>query len=500
MKYMGVSVLRLEGISKSFGKNQVLDNVNFSVGVGEVHALAGENGAGKSTLMNIISGLYRKDSGKMWLNGEEAEFQSPRESCIAGIGFVHQEMALCPDLSVAENVYMWNIPSKQGKINFKKLYKDTDMLLKMFDVEFTPKSNVGALNMAQQQVVEIMRALSMDAKLIILDEPTSSLTENETENLFSFIDMLKKKGISFIYISHRLPEIFSICDMVTVLRDGKMIDTLNVKEITAKDIVERMVGRTIENYYPEKSNDAGVEILEVRNISGQMFKDVSFTLKKGEILGFSGLVGAGRSEVMQAVCGLGHYTEGEVYIKGEKLNPKSRYYKLANKGIFYLTEDRKKNGLFLELSTRKNISVTVLDKIFKNGLLNSSKEKEISEEFIKLMNIKVSSDSNLAGSMSGGNQQKVMIAKWIAANPVVLILDEPTRGVDVGAKSEIHHKLRELCNLGIGIIVISSEMPEIIGICDRVIVMHEGTVTGCVSGGDITEVNLGMMASNLSKE
>lgn len=494
-------VLSVRNISKRFATAKVLDGVSLDVRAGEVHALVGENGAGKSTLMNIVSGVHQKDEGEIYLNGQEVKFTSPRQACLAGIGFVHQEMSLCMHMSVAENVYMWNIPQKNGLVEFKKLYNDVDQLLQKFGANFSAKTKVGDLTIAQQQVVEIARALSMNAKLIIFDEPTSSLTEEETENLFRFISILKKNGVGIIYISHRMPEIFRICDRATILRDGRYVDTVNVKDVTADEIVLKMVGRSLGDYYPPKSSKAaGKELLSVKDVTGTQFKNISFTLHQYEILGFSGLVGSGRSEVMRAICGFDRYESGEVRLLGETLHARTSSNEIIRRGMVYLTEDRKKNGLFLNMTTRRNISVTILRALSHYGMMDDKEEKKISDQMIKEMDVRVSSDQNLAGSMSGGNQQKVMIAKWLASHPQIIIMDEPTRGIDVGSKSEIHHKLRQLCENGIGVIVISSELPEIIGVCDRVVVMHEGQVVGEASGDEINEENLMLMAANQRKE
>lgn len=495
---MSEYVLQVEDLTKSFSTVTVLNNVKFDVKKGEVHALVGENGAGKSTLMNVVSGVHPRDSGLIFLDGKEVSFSSPKEACIAGVGFVHQEMALCPHMSVAENVFMWNIPVRKcGLIDYKQLNQKTDELLERFGTNFSAKTRTGDLSVAQQQVVEIVRAISMNAKLIIFDEPTSSLTEMESENLFRFIKILRQSNVGIVYISHRMPEIFNICDRATILRDGKYIETVNIQEVTPDYIVSRMVGRNMEDYYPSKAEKpTGEVILRAEGLSGDGFNDVSFTLKKNEILGFSGLIGSGRTEVMLAMCGFVPYYQGEVWFYNKKLNSKMKSNEIIKEGLFYITEDRKKNGLFLNMSTRRNISVTVLDLFEKMGFLDNRKEAQISKKMIQEMDIRVASDLTIAKNMSGGNQQKTMIAKWLTANPKILIMDEPTRGIDVGSKSEIHHKLRKLCNEGIGVIVISSELPEVIGLCDRVIVMHEGRVTGEAVGLEINEEHLMMLAAN----
>lgn len=490
-------LLEVINISKTFGLNKVLDDVNITVDAGEVHALVGENGAGKSTLMNIISGVIPRDSGKVIFEGKEVYFNSPRDAIKAGIAFLHQELALCPHLSVAENMSMWNMPRDIfGFIQANKLELKTKEALSLFRAEFDVRERISHLSVAQQQVVEIAKAISMDARLLVLDEPTSSLTTRESEYLFEIIGQLRKQGIGIVYISHRMSEIFDLCDRVTVLRDGKKIMSENIKDVSPTEVVTSMVGRQISTFYPPKATTTdGEEILRVEGFTSSLFRNISFNLKKGEILGFSGLVGAGRSEVMRALCGLDRYDAGKVWYLDQMIKNKS-YKDAIKKGICYLTEDRKKNGLFLKMSILLNISSVIVDSISRYSLIQKNREKQLVKEQIKTMGIKTSSEELKVKRLSGGNQQKVMISKWLVAKPSILIMDEPTRGIDVGAKSEIHYMLRKLAESGIGVIIISSEMPEIIGLCDRVVVMHEGSVTGVVSGNDINETNLIMLASN----
>lgn len=492
-------LLDVIGISKTFAANKVLDEVCFSVEPGEVHALVGENGAGKSTLMNIISGVIPRDSGTVIFESKEVDFVTPRDAMKAGIGFLHQELALCPHLSVAENMFMWNMPQNAfGAIQTKELYRKTEEALGQFHIDFKVWERVSRLSVAQQQVVEIAKAMSMEAHLLVLDEPTSSLTARESEYMFELVDRLRKQGIGIVYISHRMSEIFNLCDRVTVLRDGKTIMTKKIKEVTPTEVVTSMVGRQISAFYPPKSSKIyDDELVRVEKLTASRFKNISFSLKKGEILGFSGLVGAGRSEVMRALCGLDSYESGDLWYRNKKVVNKS-YKESIKRGICYLTEDRKKNGLFLKLSVTMNISSVIIDLLTSWSIIQRDKEKTLAKEQIKTMGIKATNDDLKVRRLSGGNQQKVMISKWLAAKPSVLIMDEPTRGIDVGAKSEIHFMLRRLCESGIGVIIISSEMPEVIGLCDRIIVMHEGGITGVVSGDDINEKNLIMLASNQS--
>ncbi len=489
-------ILKVENITKTFPGTRALSSVGMEVGKGEVHALVGENGAGKSTLMNIISGVLMPDQGSIDFMGKPVKFSSPKEAQDAGIGFVHQELALCPHISVAENIFMGRCETGVlGIIKRRKLYSDTEKQLEMFRSEIRPDVKAGSLNVAQQQIVEIAKSLSLNCRLLILDEPTSSLSESETAILFDIIRDLKKKGISVLYISHRIAEIFEVCDRVTVLRDGHYINTFSVAETTPTKVVESMVGREISNLYPDKSAEAGDTLLEVKGLSQPgVFSDISFKLKKGEILGFSGLIGSGRTEVARAVCGIDDYKSGEIWVNGFRTHFKD-YSQAISSGLCYLTEDRKQQGLFLNLSVKNNINAAMVDRLKGRLIIDRKKETGNADDQVKELNIKVSSIAQRIDSLSGGNQQKTMIAKWLSIKPRIIFMDEPTRGIDVGAKAEIHNILRELSNMGIGVIIISSELPEIIGMCDRVMVMHDGEIKGEVKGEEITEKKIIMLAS-----
>lgn len=495
---MAQCILKIEELTKRFPGTLALDKARLEVCAGECVGLVGENGAGKSTMMNVLSGSLQPDGGKITFMGREVQYKNPRESMLAGIGFVHQELALCQHLSAAENLFMGRVEHFAGNmIDWKDFYKKADEMLARFKADFSSTRKVSTLSVAQQQIIEITKALSMDAKIIILDEPTSSLTEKETEVLFEIIDGLKRDGIGVIYISHRMAEIFRVCDKVTIMRDGNYIKSLNVAETNEQEIIASMVGREISHLYPPKNNaPLGEEVLRVENLTGAGFKDVSFSIRKGEIVGFSGLVGAGRSEVARAICGIDKYSAGDIYVFGEKVVPKN-YKSMIDRHVCYLTEDRKKNGLFLKMSVEKNICVSVLDKISKNGLLVSSNEDEVTEKQVKDLRVKVANVKQKISSLSGGNQQKAMVGKWLAIGPKILFMDEPTRGIDVGAKSEIHSLLRKLSDEGVNIIIISSELPEVMGLSDRVIVMHEGEKTAEFTGEDITEENIMMAASGI---
>jgi ribose transport system ATP-binding protein len=490
-------VLEALGITKRFPGTIALSNVDIRVKEGEVHALVGENGAGKSTLMNIISGVLQPDEGEIFMQGDKMVFSNPREAQKAGIGFVHQELALCQHISVAENIYMGRVPEKGlSLIDFDKLYADTDHYLKMFKCKISPDAKTGDLNVAEQQVLEIAKALSLNCKLLILDEPTSSLTDSETETLFEIIRDLKKKGVSVLYISHRMSEIFTICDAVTVLRDGSYIKTVTIENTNPHEIVCSMVGREVNNLYPEKRSSGSEKILEVKNFCKKgVFEDISFSVEKGEILGFSGLIGAGRTEIMKAVCGIDKEDSGELIYKGSSLQIKN-YGQAIEHGICYLTEDRKKDGLFLNMSIQDNVTAAVIEDLASQGIISNTKEVSLAEHYVKNLNVKAGDVNRSVKTLSGGNQQKVVIAKWLSAKPQVLIMDEPTRGIDVGAKYEIHSMLRELANNGMAIIIISSELPEIIGMCDRVVVMHEGKITGVLKEQELDEKTIMLLASN----
>ena len=472
-----------------------LDNVHIEVKKGEALALVGENGAGKSTLMNVISGVHKEDQGSIYFEGKKVSVNSPREAQELGIGFVHQELSLCNHVSVAENIFMSE--KKSGPVlNRNEINKKADVLLGMFNANFKGSDLVGNLNVAQQQVVEITKALSTNAKLIIFDEPTASLTENEIVELFKIIKELKKNGIAILYISHRLAEIFKICENVTVLKDGKYVNTFKTKSITADNIVSAMVGRDIENLYPYKATDIGDTIFEVRNMSSEKrYQNCSFELKKGEILTFYGLVGSGRTELMRGICGIDKRVSGEIILDGSEIK-NSTYIDSIKNGMVYITENRKDEGLFLSMSIQRNVSVVVLKEILSGIFLNANDERKLARKYIKKLNVKVSDVEYSINSLSGGNQQKIMIGKWLASEPRLIIMDEPTRGIDVGAKFEIHRLIRGLAETGIGVIVITSDLPEAIGLSDRIIVMKEGGIAGEISPEDMTEENIISWASH----
>jgi len=496
----GEVLLSVKNIVKQFPGTLALNDVSLSVRKGEAHALVGENGAGKSTLMNIVGGVYPANSGVVEFNGAKVDFQNPKDAQDAGIGFVHQELNLCQHLSVAENIYMGSMPKSTGNmIDWKHLNADAREQLKRLNADFDSTAIVSTLTVAQRQIVEIVKALAINVKLLILDEPTSSLTEQETQLLFKIIKEIKGQGISILYISHRLEEIFEVCDSLTVLRDGALVKSVQIGEVNTEQIIQMMVGREIKDMYPPKSQETGSVFMEVKDFAREgVFNDVSFTVKKGEILGFYGLVGAGRSEVMRSVCGIDPHQGGEIYLEGKKLEIKE-YSDMINMGVGYITEDRKAQGLFLHRSVAQNVSAATLDKIKKGLFVQSAAEQELADKYVKMLAVKCSSLNENVNDLSGGNQQKLMIGKWLAISPKLLILDEPTRGIDVGAKSEIHKLLRQLCNDGVCVVIISSELPEILGLSDRVVIMHEGIVCGEVAGDEISEEKIIVFASGQVK-
>lgn len=475
---MGREILRMENISKSFPGVKALDDVRFNAYEGEVMALLGENGAGKSTLMKILSGVYTKDTGKILLNGKELEVLNPRDAFDKGIAIIHQELNLVPNLTVYENIFLGREETTTYK-TLKKDYmiKEAKKLLDRLKVDIDPTLKINEISLAKQQMVEIAKALSLNASVIIMDEPTDTLTDKEVEILFDVIRELKAEKKAIVYISHRLKEVFEICDRVTVLRDGKFIDERLVSEIDEDEIIKLMVGRTLDEQFPYLKTNTSEFVFEVKNLTNKYVKNISFSLKRGEVLGISGLVGAGRSELGKSIFGLYPIDEGEMILEGKKVEFKSPKEAIEN-GIMYVSEDRKSEGLVLTMDVKSNITLSSLDK-FKRALgLDKKKEERISEDYRKKINIKTPTLTQKVKNLSGGNQQKVAIAKSLLTQPKVLILDEPTRGIDVGAKREIYDLLNSIKKEGHSVIMISSEMPEILGMSDRIIVMHEGKIKG----------------------
>ncbi len=448
--------------------------------------------------MNLIGGVHQADSGEILLEGAPIRFLTPNDALKKGIGFVHQEITLCQHISVAENVFMHALnESGRALVRFSDIHARTRRLLKEFDAHspLNPRQKVAALSVSQQQVVEIVKALSVNCKLIIFDEPTAALTESETEALFRIIVTLKAKGLAILYISHRLAEIYRIADTVSVLRDGSLIDTRPVNAIDQLSLVHSMVGRELKDIYPAKATGGARDVvLDVRGLSlAGEFEDISFNLRRGEILGFAGLVGSGRTEVARTLCGLYRRTAGEVLLNGRKLAIRS-YKDAIRNGIVYLTEDRAKDGLFLDMSVASNISVISLDDVARLKMIQRRAELALARKYIADMQIKVAGPQVRLRSLSGGNQQKVLVSKLLTVSPKVVLMDEPTRGIDVGAKAQIYHLLRRLASEGVGVLMISSELPEVVGVCDRVVVMYEGRMCGLLEGDQINEKSIIQMA------
>jgi ribose transport system ATP-binding protein len=491
-------VLRVKGIDKVFPGTKALSNVSMEFHHGEVHAIVGENGAGKSTLMNILSGVFPPTKGQIFLEGKEVQFQNPRQAREMGIAIVHQEFSLCPHLTVSENIFIGRLPkSKLGWIDRKKLKEEARKILNHFNTNIDPEDLAGNLSVSEQQIVEIAKSLTMNCKVLILDEPTSALTESEASSLFEWIRELKKQGISIIYISHKLKEIFMISDKISILRDGHYIGTYQTDEVTSDRVVQFMVGRELKKIYPSKSTPGRKEILRVKNLSSRgFFNNISFSLFENEILGIFGLIGAGRTEMSRSLCGIDPKDTGKVWMN-EKPVVINTINQAKQHGIVYLTEDRKTQGLFLDMSVRRNIVSSHLQAVTSGLFIDPHKEKNIARHFSKVLNIKTNDVDQTVSSLSGGNQQKTMIAKWLSLNPTVIVMDEPTRGIDVGAKAEIYNLLRRFVREGRGVIVISSELPEVIGLCDRVLVMHHGEIAGQVTGEQINEEKIIRLASGI---
>lgn len=474
--------IEMRGIDKSFGSNQVLKQAGFTLESGEVHALMGENGAGKSTLMKILTGVYTKDAGTVLVDGKEVNYKNPQEAEKAGIVFIYQELNVMFDLTVEENLFMGKeIHGKFGICDKKAMQKKAQEALNILGVNISPKTVMAELSVGQQQMVEICKALMADAKVIIMDEPTAALTQSETVALFKVIESLRKKGVSMVYISHRMEEIFELCDRITVLRDGSYIGVKNIPETNMNEIVKMMIGREIGERYPSRNVKIGKEVLKVKELTRKgTFHDVNFSVRAGEVLGVSGLMGAGRTEIMQAIFGNLSYESGTIEIDGKEVkisNPRQA----MEHGIGFITEDRKTEGLMLDKSIRENISLCNLRRISKSSVISRESEKNMVAEAIKDLHIKCFGSYHECNNLSGGNQQKVVLAKWILTNPKILILDEPTRGVDIGAKKEIYSIINKLAAQGVAIIMVSSELPEVLGMSDNIMVVREGEVRGIIS-------------------
>jgi len=483
--------VEMRNIRKSFGGVHALKDVSFEVKPGEVHAIVGENGAGKSTLMKILSGAYQKDHGEIRIDGKVIQHLNTNIAKKLGIGIIYQEFALAQDLTVAENIFIGKLGDKRGLIHWAELYKKSSELIESVGFHINPKSVVGDLSVAYQQIVEITKALSENVNILILDEPSAVLPPSDVENLFKILKNLKAMNVSIIYISHRLDEIFQIADQITVIKDGMVTGTVAPDQVTQEVIVNMMIGRSIETMFPKRNVPIGEEIFRVEGLkSGHKVNDISFSVRRGEVLGIAGLVGSGRTETVRAIFGADGKDGGTVYLEGKNLKIKSPA-DAVKKQIGLLPENRKEQGVILDMSIRSNISMPSISRFAnKMGIIRAKSEKAMAQDMVAKLSIKTSSVENSVGSLSGGNQQKVVLAKWLNYNCKVIILDEPTRGVDVGAKVEIYSLINELAARGLGVIIISSEMLEIIGMCDRTLVMNNGSIKGELKREELSEKSI----------
>lgn len=493
---MSENILQLRNIGKTFSGVNVLRNINLDIRKGEVHALLGENGAGKSTLIKIISGYQAPDKGgEIIVDGEKVVFNGPHDAKSVKIHTIYQELALCLDMTVAENIVIDKQDNYPGlKLHYKEYNEIAEKVLKRLGLDIPPTTLVRNLSIAQQQVVEIAKAISADARVIMMDEPTSSISQKDAEKLLDIVKQLRDEGVTVIYISHRLHEIGEIADRVTVLRDGNMVGTVDAKGTTVQDYINMMVGREMTNVYPKREVELGETVLKVENLSSDLFHDVSFEVRAGEILGIGGLVGARRTEVLESIFGLRPITSGKMYIHGEEYTPTNPNNAIKHK-VAFVTEDRKKTGLVLCLPVYENINMVNAEKLNKNGVLDWKQLQNIAKGHRESLNIRLASLSQPAGTLSGGNQQKVALAKWLDFMPDIILFDEPTRGIDIGAKTEIYNIMGDLAAKGVAIVMVSSEMPELISVTDEIVVMCEGKVTGTLSHSEATQEKIMTLAA-----
>ena len=496
-------VLELKNIYKSFPGVKVLEDVTLQVRPGEVHALMGENGAGKSTLMKILMGIYKADQGSIFLEGKETVIHGPKDAMSKGISMIHQELNTVLDMEVAENVFVGRELLKKGMeklkiVDIARMREETGKYFREMNIDIDPRAKMRTLSVAEMQLVEIVKAISLNSKIIVMDEPTSAITEKEAAVLFTQIERLKKQGVAIIYISHKMDEIFRISDTITVLRDGQWIGTKPAKELDNDMLIKMMVGRELTDIYPKDPVEIGDVILEVKNLSrGKKVQDASFSLRKGEVLGIAGLVGAGRSELVETIFGLYPKTGGQIFLHGKEVHIKNSADAIKNK-MALITEDRKQTGLNLIVSVKENIASVSIGKLSTHGIVNDKKINEVSEKYIKELKIKTPDGNAIVGNLSGGNQQKVVLAKWLLDEPDIIIFDEPTRGIDIGAKRDIYLLINNLAKEGKAVIVISSEMAEVMGICDRILVMAEGRINGEVRREEFSQEVIMGYASNIT--
>ena len=482
-------MIEMTGITKAFSGNVVLRDVQFSLANGEIHALMGENGAGKSTMMKILTGIYTRDAGEVKVDGKPVHFQSPKEAEALGIAVIHQELNILPHLSVTENLFLGNEKTigRTGILRTRQMNKEAKELLAKLGLHIDVRQPAGELSVGKQQIIEIAKAINSNAKYIVMDEPTAALTDREIETLFVTIRELKAKGISFVYISHRMEEIFAICDRITILRDGEYVGVREIPKTSFDEVVQMMVGRELGERFPTRNCEIGDVLLEARNLcSKHVFNNINFKLRKGEVLAVAGLMGAGRTEVAQTLFGSRSKASGSIFMHGKEVSISNPIQAMRH-GIGFVTEDRKSEGLVLDFSIKDNMMLTNLESVSKAGVLQSKQEDAEAAKYIEQLKVRCADAEQSVGSLSGGNQQKVVLAKWLRTKPEVLILDEPTRGVDIGAKKEIYSIINELAEQGVAILMISSELPEVIGMADRVLVMHEGKQTALLEKGELTQ-------------
>ncbi|MFW5943361.1 MAG: sugar ABC transporter ATP-binding protein, partial [Chloroflexota bacterium] len=489
-------VIRMEHIHKTFGGVHALTDAQIEVHAGEVHALLGENGAGKSTLIKIMTGVHQPNRGQIFLHGEPVTFSGPREAQQQGVAAIYQEPSLFPDLDIAENILVGRQPTRRGRVDWGAVYGEAQRLLQQLGVRLNPRTRARNLSVAQQQTVEIARALSLDADLLIMDEPTSSLTMSEVEELFRIVRQLRDAGTAIIFISHRLEELFAIADRVSVLRDGHYVGTRDMADVTSEELIQMMVGRQLDEMFPGTDAEAGDVLLEVSNLSKTgRFEDISFRLHAGEILGLAGLVGAGRTDVARALFGVSPADSGAIKIEGRTVTI-GEPQEAMELGLGLVPEDRQYHGLVLPMSIAANISLPILSRFATAGWLHRREEKDAAARAAQRLEVKSAGIQQEARELSGGNQQKVVLTKWLETDPRILILDEPTRGIDVGTKAAVHRLMRELSRQGVGILMISSELPEILGMSDRILVMREGRISGEFTHEEATQEKLMSVATS----
>ncbi|MDO4179432.1 MAG: sugar ABC transporter ATP-binding protein [Phascolarctobacterium sp.] len=488
--------VEMKGIDKSFGTNQVLKNVEFSLRDGEIHALMGENGSGKSTMMKILTGVYTRDAGKVFVDGQEVVYNNPQEAERAGIVFIYQELNVLFDMTVEENMFMGKeIVGPFGVCDKAAMRKKAQEVMDKLGVNIPVDAVMSDLSVGQQQMVEIAKALMVDAKVLIMDEPTAALTQSETRTLFDVVKGLRAKGVSIVYISHRMEELFELCDRISILRDGEYVGTRDMKTVTMEEIVQMMIGREIGERFPKREHKIGEEIFRVENLNHpKLFKNVNFNVRAGEVLGVAGLMGAGRTEIMHAIFGNMPGVTGKLFIDNKEVSIKNPRQAIEA-GIGFITEDRKVEGLLLEKSIAENIEIANLDIISENNVVSFAKRDELAQAGIDDFKIRCFGTDHECVNLSGGNQQKVVLAKWIYTSPKILILDEPTRGVDIGAKKEIYNVINEMAAKGVGVIMVSSELPEVLGMADRVMVIHDGQVAGIIDGAEADQQKVMTLAT-----